>query len=66
MKTKERIFYYDFLRALAILFVILVHTSPFYNWGDVPTTQFNFIISNALWDLSKIGVPLFFMLGTVP
>lgn len=61
-EKKSRIFYYDFLRALAILFVILIHTSPFYNLGSVQLTS-DFIISNAVYDIAKMGVPLFFMLS---
>lgn len=58
---KNRIFYYDFLRTLAILFVILCHTSHFFSWGG--TTLTSRLISYTLYDLAKLGVPIFFMLS---
>ena len=61
MSTKNRIFYYDFLRTLAILFVILCHTSHFFSWGG--TTTASLITSYTLYDLAKLGVPIFFMLS---
>lgn len=62
MSTKNRIFYYDMLRALAILCVILCHTSPFYNLTGM-TSQTNLIIPNILYNLATMGVPLFFMIS---
>lgn len=56
----NRIFYLDEIRALAIIFVILVHVAQFY-----PTNITNLESTIPLWYISvgRIGVPLFFMLS---
>lgn len=60
-KVKKRIFYFDELRFLAILCVILCHTTTMYK----PYYYYNPIISipGALNLLGYIGVPLFFMIS---
>lgn len=57
---KERIFYYDFLRAIAIIAVICCHVTGFF--GDLNT--FPQIIYHAfIVKLGTIGVPIFLMLS---
>lgn len=62
MLVKNRIFYYDMLRTLAILCVILCHTSPFYNLMGIASPA-NLIIPYTLYNLATMGVPLFFMIS---
>lgn len=57
---KERIFYLDELRALAILFVLLAHTIQFF------PVNINYLTSPTLLSyltIARMGVPLFFMLS---
>lgn len=59
--AKKRIFYFDELRALAILFVILCHTTTLYK-----PYYYNFTvmsIPSILNMLGWVGVPLFFMIS---
>lgn len=59
--AKKRIFYFDELRALAILFVILCHTTTIYR-----PYYYNFSamsIPSILNMLGWVGVPLFFMIS---
>ena len=61
MKTKkERIFYYDFLRAFAIIAVIICHVDFFF--GPL-TTQTQVIAQMAFHDIGRIGVPIFLMIS---
>ena len=57
---KDRIFYLDEIRALAILLVVLVHVAQFY-----PTTieSLTTLTSLSYVSVGRIGVPLFFMLS---
>ena len=60
-KVKKRIFYFDEIRALAILFVILCHTTTIYhpfNYSFSPLA-----IPSILNMLGWVGVPLFFMIS---
>ena len=57
MKTKkERIFYYDFLRAFAIIAVIICHVDHFFG-PLVGTTQI--VAQMTFHDIGRIGVPIF-------
>lgn len=59
---KERIFYLDEIRALAIIFVILIHVSKWFVKAETPHTLFwNF--STSFTVLGNLGVPLFFMIS---
>ena len=61
MKTKkERIFYYDFLRAFAIIAVIICHVDFFF--GPL-TTNSQIIAQMTFHDIGRIGVPIFLMIS---
>ena len=61
MKTKkERIFYYDFLRAFAIIAVLICHVDLFF--GPL-TTNSQIIAQMAFHDIGRIGVPIFLMIS---
>ena len=59
---KKRIAYLDELRVFAILCIILLHITSlfFYNYYDVSTFKFGFYVF--LNSLTRVGMPLFFML----
>lgn len=57
---KERIFYYDLLRAFAIIAVIICHVDIFF--GPL-TTQGQIISQMAFHDIGRIGVPIFLMIS---
>ena len=61
MKTKSnRIFYYDFLRAFAIIAVIMCHMDIFY--GSL--TNSTLIIAKLTFhDIGRMGVPIFLMIS---
>ena len=59
--TNKRVYYLDILRVIACLSVIMIHVTANYlytNFGSV-----NFVISNIINSLSRIGVPLFVMIS---
>lgn len=59
---KERIFYIDEIRALAIIFVVFIHVSKWFVNAETPHTLFwNF--SSSFAALGNLGVPLFFMIS---
>ena len=61
MKTKkERIFYYDFLRAFAIIAVIICHVDLFFGPLTTPT---KIIAQMTFHDIGRIGVPIFLMIS---
>ena len=61
MKTKkERIFYYDVLRAFAIIAVIICHVDMFF--GPL-TSQTQVIVQMTFHDIGRIGVPIFLMIS---
>ena len=61
MKTKkERIFYYDFLRAFAIIAVIICHVEHFFGPLTTPT---QIIAEMTFKDIGMIGVPIFLMIS---
>lgn len=60
MKTKERIFYYDFLRAFAIIAVIICHVDFYF--GPL-NTSFEVIAQMTFHDIGRIGVPIFLMIS---
>ena len=61
MKTKkERIFYYDFLRAFAIIAVIICHVEHFFS---PLTTPAQIIAEMTFKDIGMISVPIFLMIS---
>lgn len=57
----NRIFYYDFLRAFAIIAVIMCHVDPFFgSWSDI---NIKFIFHSGFHGIGLIGVPIFLMLS---
>lgn len=60
MKTKKRIFYYDVLRAFAIIAVIICHVDFYF--GPL-TTPFEVIAHLTFHDIGRIGVPIFLMIS---
>ena len=61
MKTKkERIFYYDVLRAFAIIAVIICHVNFFFGPVIYPTET---IARMTFHDIGRIGVPIFLMIS---
>ena len=61
MKTKkERIFYYDILRAIAIIAVIICHVDHFFGPLTTPTQV---LAQMTFHDIGNIGVPIFLMLS---
>lgn len=61
MKTKkERIFYYDVLRAFAIIAVIICHVDHFFGPLTTPTQV---IAQMTFHDIGDIGVPIFLMIS---
>lgn len=60
MKTKERIFYYDFLRAFAIIAVILCHIDVFYGSLNTPL---QILCKLTINDIGRMGVPIFLMIS---
>lgn len=61
-KKSKRIFYIDEIRALAILFVILIHTSNYFTKEATVHSLF-WSFSSSLAAFGTIGVPLFFMIS---
>lgn len=57
---KERIFYYDFLRAFAIIAVLICHVDMFF--GPL-VTPFEIISQMTFHDIGRIGVPIFLMIS---
>ena len=60
MNTRERIFYYDFLRTFAILAVIICHLGIFYGLNPTPTQT---IMKITMYEIGGIGVPIFLMIS---
>ena len=61
-KLKNRIFYIDEIRALAILFVLLIHVTKWFANAETPDTLF-WAFSSSFAALGNVGVPLFFMIS---
>ncbi len=57
---KERIFYYDFLRAFAIIAVIICHVDFFFGPLNTPI---KIIGQMTFHDIGRIGVPIFLMIS---
>ena len=66
-KKSKRIFYFDALRALAIISVIIFHTSLRTNgiaaWDYAPFPSFNWFMADFLTVCMMIGVDIFLMLS---
>ena len=61
-KVKDRIFYFDEIRALAILLVLLVHTSKWFAANQTPHSLF-WTFPTYLGSLGNLGVQLFIMIS---
>ena len=60
VKKKDRIFYYDLLRAIAIIAVIICHMDLFFGILDTPLK----IISHMTFrEIGGVGVPIFLMIS---
>ena len=63
----KRVLYFDILRAIACLSVVLYHVSGNYIVGFVSNVNdlfsFNYWSSNLLYAISRLGVPLFVMIS---
>jgi surface polysaccharide O-acyltransferase-like enzyme len=59
--SKNRIFYYDLLRAFAIIAVIMCHVDPFFGVWQEPGIKF--ILHSIFHGIGLIGVPIFLMLS---
>jgi len=57
---KDRIFYYDFLRAFAIIAVIICHVDFYFGPVALPTEE---ILRTTFHDIGRIGVPIFLMIS---
>lgn len=60
MAIKNRIFYYDLLRAIAIICVIICHVDPFFGNYD-PFLKHT--LHSIFHDIGLIGVPIFLMIS---
>ncbi|MHB8125745.1 MAG: acyltransferase [Desulfitobacteriaceae bacterium] len=60
---KERIFSADFIRVLAVFFVILLHSAAplLYKWGEI--SRLDWLVANTYDSISRFCVPLFIMLS---
>ena len=62
VKKTERIFYFDIIRALAIILIILVHTSKwFIKYQPVGSIAWQFVVDLGL--IGNVGVQLFLMIS---
>ena len=59
---KKRIFYYDALRAFAIIFVIIIHSSKWFAVYE-PVHSLYWTFSASWASLGNVGVPIFFMIS---
>lgn len=59
---KKRIVYFDYLRVLAALAVILLHVSSF-NWDHVSGKSLSWNVMNGFDSLVRWGVPIFLMIS---
>lgn len=59
---KDRIFYFDEIRALAIICVLIIHVSKWFVEVETPQTLF-WYFSSYLAAVGNLGVPLFFMIS---
>lgn len=57
---KERIFYYDFLRAFAIIAVLICHVDMFF--GPL-VSPFEVVSQMTFHDIGRLGVPIFLMIS---
>ncbi|MEE0935217.1 MAG: acyltransferase [Methanobrevibacter sp.] len=60
MKTKERIFYYDLLRAFAIIAVIMCHVNFYFGPLNTPA---GIIFQQTFNNIGRLGVPIFLMIS---
>ena len=58
--VKNRIFYYDFLRAFAIVAVIMCHVDPFFGNYDPLIKQ---VLHSIFHNIGLVGVPIFLMIS---
>jgi len=62
MKTNERLYYFDFLRILSVIAVIMLHVSV-ENWSDINVRSFDWNVMNFYRSISSFGVPVFVMIS---
>ncbi len=60
--NSKRIFYYDVLRTLAIILVILSHTAKQFSYTH-PVGTFDWCFAICFQDIAVIGVPIFLMIS---
>ncbi len=58
--NKERIFYLDFLRAFAIICVLICHCDMFFDKLDTPLVVISQLVFH---DIGRMGVPIFLMIS---
>ena len=61
-KTPKRIIYYDFLRILATISVVSLHTAA-QNWSSVNVESFEWNVFNVVDSATRWGVPIFVMIS---
>lgn len=59
---KKRVLYFDFLKAIAIIFVILIHVISEY-WETLDVNSNTFIVLSFLDSISRFCVPIYFMVS---
>lgn len=60
---KERIFYYDLLKSIAMILVCCYHFSMAGTVGYTEPLAWSLVFRRALFGISSIGVPIFFMVN---
>jgi len=59
---KKRVLYFDILKAVSIIFVILIHVISEY-WQSLDVNSNSFIVSSILESISRFCVPAYFMVS---
>lgn len=62
INKKKRVFYFDALRAFAIIFVIIIHSSKWFAVNE-PVHSLYWTFSASWASLGNVGVPIFFMIS---
>lgn len=63
MKDVNRIIWIDYARALACIFVVLLHVSAYYITSYNEVSPFNWNVANLIDSLTRSCVPIFFMIS---
>lgn len=61
---KERVFYLDLMRIIAIFNVIILHTAAYF-WAEQPIKSYNFNVMTMYDSLVRFCVPLFVMISGI-